>query len=220
MSSSLSRPVTSNQTGIHNALDARVRRYRQTDFQKPPAGHSRKAFYALEAIRAGHPAMPIVLDAGCGTGNSTRSLAIRHPDHLVIGIDRSSARLTREREPLPTNARLVRGDLLDLYPMMADAGWHLARHYLLYPNPYPKAAHLTRRWHASPVFPAMLALGGRLELRTNWRIYAEEFICALTLHDRQGTLESLAPAVEPLTPFERKYRASGHRLWQVLAHNP
>ncbi|GGD04779.1 tRNA (guanine(46)-N(7))-methyltransferase TrmB [Aquisalinus flavus] len=215
-----SRPVTSNQTGIHADLDARVSRYRDTDFRRPPAGHSLKALRTVEAARAAYQGMPVILDSGCGTGDSTRALAEQHPGHLVLGIDRSLARLSRERAPLPANARLVRGNLMDLYPMMAETGWHLDRHYLLYPNPYPKAAHLSRRWHGSPVFPAMLALGGTLELRTNWEIYAKEFLQALTAHHRDAVLAPLDIDAAPLTPFEKKYHVSGHRLYRVLAHNP
>ncbi|NHK27427.1 methyltransferase domain-containing protein [Parvularcula flava] len=220
MTASSSRRVTSNQSGIHDDLQARVLRYRDTDFRKPPAIHSRKAFDTLNAIRAAHRGIPVILDSGCGTGDSTRALAERYPDHLVIGIDRSFARLTREREPLPANAKLVRGNLMDIYPMMAGDSWQLARHYLLYPNPYPKAAHLTRRWHASPVFPSILALGGMIELRTNWRIYAEEFAHALTVYNCEASLEEVLAVSNPLTPFERKYHASGHRLWRVVARNP
>lgn len=220
MTAAPSRLVTSNQTGIHPDLDARVSRYRQSDFRRPPASHSLKAFRALTAARHAHQGMPVILDSGCGTGDSTRALADRYPGHLVLGIDRSLERLSRERGPLPANARLVRGNLMDLYPMMAAAGWQLARHYLLYPNPYPKAAQLTRRWHGSPVFPAMLALGGSVELRTNWEIYAQEFLQAVATYRRHAALGAVAVEAAPLTPFEKKYRVSGHRLWRVTAHNP
>ena len=36
---------------------------------------------------------PVILDSGCGTGASTRKLANMHPQHLVIGVDRSAVRL-------------------------------------------------------------------------------------------------------------------------------
>ena len=91
----------------------------------------------------------------------------------------------------------------------------IAQHYLLYPNPWPKAKHVKRRWHAHPVFPAIIDLGGRLELRTNWSIYAREFELALThLGIDAARVEPLAPATT-WTPFERKYRASGHPLFRL-----
>ena len=51
----------------------------------------------------------------------------------------------------------------------------LARHYVLYPNPWPKIGHLARRWHGHAVFPDLLALGGVFECRSNWRIYIEKW---------------------------------------------
>jgi tRNA G46 methylase TrmB len=87
---------------------------------------------------------------------------------------------------------------------------------LLYPNPWPKIGHLSRRWHGHPVFPAMLALGGVLECRSNWRIYIEEFCFAID-HLKQGVAvcQDYVPEVA-LTPFERKYLNSGHALWRSV----
>ena len=62
----------------------------------------------------------------------------------------------------------------------------------------------------------MLRLGGTIELRTNWRIYAEEFAEALRLADTEPLLDSFVPE-QPLTPFERKYFASAHTLWRCRA---
>lgn len=211
-----SRQIDSNQNGIHEDLERRVLRYREAPFRRPPAPHSRTAFAALKEV-IDRTDRPLIVDSGCGTGRSTRLLAARYPEHLVIGIDKSLSRLSRENETaLPDNAFLLRADLTDLYAMMAAAGIEAEHHFILYPNPWPKAAHLTRRWHASPVFPAMLALGGRIELRTNWEIYALEFAAALRLHGRQAAMAPLPPRAEPLTLFEKKYTDSGHALWQVV----
>ena len=99
--------------------------------------------------------------------------------------------------------------------LLRDAQIRLARHYLLYPNPWPKIGHLARRWHGHPVFPDLPELGGRLECRSNWRIYVEEFCFALNrLTQCHAACEPYAPDVA-LTPFERKYMASGHPLYRV-----
>jgi tRNA G46 methylase TrmB len=98
---------------------------------------------------------------------------------------------------------------------MGDAGVRPDRHYLLYPNPWPKIGHLSRRWHGHPVFPAMLALGGLLECRSNWRIYVEEFCFAII---RLTSLSAACEIYEPeavMTPFERKYLESGHTLYRT-----
>ncbi len=156
-----------------------------------------------------------MLDSGCGTGTSTALLAARFPEAVVVGIDQSEARLSRFREPTPSNMRLVRARAEDFWRLLRADGIRPARHFLLYPNPWPKAAQLKRRWHGHPVFPELLALGGQLELRTNWRIYAEEFRMAAGICGIEAPPVVSFSVESPLTPFERKYAESGHRLYRL-----
>jgi tRNA (guanine-N7-)-methyltransferase len=178
-----------------------------------------RAFEALAAVLDGQR-LELVLDSGCGTGESTRQLARRFPEMLVIGVDKSSSRLSRlgtSRFPhREGNALWLRAELATFWRLAADAGWRPARHYLLYPNPWPKPGQLQRRWHAHPVFPVLLALGGRLEMRCNWSVYAEEFAYAAAR--LAGTPVPVVPldVDTPLSPFERKYRDSGHALYSVV----
>jgi tRNA (guanine-N7-)-methyltransferase len=220
-----SRSIVTNQAGPHEDLARRVARALEHPLRKPVAEHTRTAFQAAREWRATRPGMPLILDAGCGVGLSTRRLAARFPDHAVIGVDRSESRLSREHGTLPDNALLVRGDLVDFWRLALAAGWQPARHYLLYPNPYPKAAHLKMRWHGHPVLPVTLALGGRLELRSNWRLYVEEFALAVTqVTGRETAAVFHEPRADDyLTPFEQKYHASGQALWKLvidLPHDP
>ena len=157
----------------------------------------------------------MILDAGCGTGESTRRLTEQFPEALVLGVDKSAARLAKYAHKIPENAFLVRADLSDFWRLAAAAGWRLQRHYLLYPNPWPKPEHLQRRWHGSPVLPFIVALGGWLELRSNWRLYVEEFAFALERRGFHAICETYQTS-EALTPFERKYWASGQRCWRCL----
>ncbi|MFG6665896.1 tRNA (guanine(46)-N(7))-methyltransferase TrmB [Halomonas sp. HNIBRBA4712] len=211
-----SRVVTSNQPGPHTDLARRVQRALDHPLQKPVAEHSQNAFDAarawLDKTRA-----PLILDAGCGVGLSTRRLAERFPDHAVIGVDRSESRLSREHGALADNVHLARADLVDFWRLAQAAGWAPTRHYILYPNPYPKAAHLKMRWHGHPVFPTALSLGGRLEVRSNWRVYIEEFAQAVKLATGVTALvEAHPPGSEYLTPFEAKYAQSGQPLWRLV----
>lgn len=215
-----SRAVASMQQTPHVRLEARVRRHLEAAWQRPPAAHGVRAFEKLCARIADTP-RPLVLDAGCGTGASTLRLAERHRDCWVIGVDKSAARLAVGGRMLaaadaPANALLLRAELGDFWRLLRDAGRRLHRHYLLYPNPWPKPAQLARRWHAHPAFAALLALGGTLELRCSWRVYAEEFALALRFAGVDAQAEAFA-ATDPLTPFERKYAASDHALWRVRA---
>ncbi|MGQ4878028.1 tRNA (guanine(46)-N(7))-methyltransferase TrmB [Billgrantia sp. LNSP4103-1] len=219
-----SRTIATNQDGPHRDVVHRVERALRFPLRKPIAEHTRLAFEQACAWidkHGGLEAQPLVLDAGCGVGLSTRHLAARFDDHLIIGVDRSADRLARAHGELAGNALLVRADLVDFWRLALAAGWQPARHYLLYPNPYPKSAHLKQRWHGHPVLPVILALGGRLELRSNWRLYVEEFAQAL---ERVTGVRSPVEAFEPdgqfLTPFERKYHASGQSLWRLQADLP
>jgi len=119
---------------------------------------------------------------------------------------------------MPDNALLIRADLADFWRLARQAGWRLDAHFLLYPNPWPKPGHLQRRWHAHPVFPDLLRLGGRLELRSNFRLYLDEFQTALRLVGVQvGEVVSFRPEF-PISPFEAKYSASGHELFRLTVH--
>lgn len=217
-----SRSVDSRQAGVHPRLVVLVQRHLTHPFRRPVADHSRHAFDGLAGRLAGDP-RPRVLDAGCGTGASTLRLARLYPDAIVIGVDKSAHRLqTGQRDAAaagaPGNALLLRCDLVDFWLLAAAARWRFAAQYLLYPNPWPKPEHVQRRWGAHPVLPSLLACGGRLELRTNWKIYAEEWSLALALAGREAPLEVYDDAAQPaLSPFEAKYRASGHVLWRVTA---
>lgn len=213
--------VTSAQTAIHKQLAFLVERHAAAGFRKPVMPYNRLAFEsAMKAWEdAGCP--PLILDAGCGVGLSTLHLATMFPDHFVIGVDQSANRLARNTPWLgekPANLIRLRADLVDFWRLMHASGIYPVRQYVLYPNPWPKIGHLGRRWHGHPVFPAVLALGGFFECRSNWRIYIEE--CAFAI----GLLTGLDIRCEPyfppaaITPFEQKYLASGHTLWRCRAN--
>lgn len=212
-----SRPVISNQRGPHPGLAALVRSQLDTGMRRPVADYNRSVFTRL-AEEVAHHGGPLVLDAGCGTGESTGLLAERHSRALVIGIDRSA----RVGTVLPEgdvvhrrgNAVWARADLVDIWRLAAAAGWRAQAQYFLYPNPWPKKRHLKRRWHAHPILADMLALGGRLEVRSNWATYIDELAMAMAIAlGRPGATECIE-ARPALTPFERKYRDSGHALYR------
>jgi tRNA (guanine-N7-)-methyltransferase len=211
-----SRLIASAQDGPHRDLEALVRRHLAHPFRKPILDYNRAALAAALAAHADwNPRAPLILDAGCGVGWSTQRLAERYPDHFVLGIDQSLDRLNRGKpQPLPANALLLRADLVDFWRLLAENGICLARHYNLYPNPWPKIGHLARRWHGHAVFPVWRELGGELECRSNWRIYIEEMTLALGWLSGQPVVAESWRTEDPMTPFEKKYLASGHQLWR------
>jgi tRNA (guanine-N7-)-methyltransferase len=213
-----SRSVTSNQAGPHEQLEKVVRRHLETPFKRPYPQHALESFEAIAESVDQH-AGPLIFDSYCGIGESTAAIARQHPQALVIGIDKSLARLDKhapaQQQGELENYRLLRADVDDFWRLAVDAGWKLDQHFLLYPNPWPKSSHFKRRVHGSPLFPSLLALGGRLELRSNWPIYVEEFALAANIAGHASKVQTIAPSA-PITPFERKYQQSGQVLWQCI----
>ena len=239
--------VTTNQVDIYKNLEAVVRKYATTTFLRPVADHTREAFeHACEFVREFYgtdaaKCVEMVLDSGCGTGESTLHLARKFPNVPVIGIDKSAVRLSKagnERQlkvssgessetslEVPANAFWVRAELLDFWRLALEkvnAGeWKILHHALYYPNPWPKESEATRRFHLHPIFPTLLRLSPVTELRTNWEIYAREFTeAAHTLGDELSlkfNVEFGAFDPEyPETAFERKYKEARQQLWRTL----
>jgi len=207
-----SRQVTSNQPGLHPRLARTVLRHLQHRHRSPLAAHNQSAWEEL-LPRLHADKRPLVLDSFCGTGMSTALLAQRHPGHLVIGIDRSAHRLHKHTVVPGANYLLLQAECEPLWQQLAHARMRVDYHYLLYPNPWPKTRHLQRRIHGHPGFRDLLALGGQVELRSNWQLYVEEFGVAMHLAGVRGLLRQL-PEAPVLTRFEDKYRHSGQLLWQ------
>ncbi len=207
--------VISNQDGLHRQLQHVVQKHLNSSYRKPIAQHNQTAFESAQQFVAQHN-RPIILDACCGIAESSRKLALQYPEHIVIGVDKSAHRLNK-CQTNPDNCLLLRADLADFWRLATNAGWQLERHYMLYPNPWPKAKHLQRRWHGSALFPTLLALGGQFELRSNWQVYVQEFVAALDIAGIQVETEALS-ITNPMTAFERKYFNSGHNLWRCCAN--
>ncbi|MBO4436519.1 MAG: hypothetical protein J5791_06520 [Fibrobacter sp.] len=270
------RAVTTNQTDIYDKLEEVVRKYASTEYLRPIADHTRIAFAEAEKFiegfygdsgrdkdgavfddnragriedSAGRVTYKVILDSGCGTGESTLNIALAHSGIPVIGIDKSVARLAKAGAGLnkglnsaaPQNAFLVRAELLDFWRLALEkvkAGqWHIPYHALYYPNPWPKQSEATRRFHLHPIFPTLLQLGDAIELRTNWEIYAREFAEAtrvldsiLSLRSRMTTFGSRMTTgttisheafepEQPITAFERKYKEARQQLWRVTINH-
>ena len=224
-----SKAIITNQDGIHEKLDEVVKKHLTHPFQKPYQVHTEQAFKEMDsyvqAFLSENPEGKVILDACCGVGQSTRILADQNPQALVIGVDKSDHRINRNVEGFSEeegyqakNFHLARADLNDFYRLVKAANWPVSKHYILYPNPWPKSKHLQRRWHGSAVFPQMSSIGNELILRSNWPLYLQEFQHAAKHVNLKGELTELTCDKQPLTPFEAKYQASGQQCWQLTLH--
>lgn len=219
--SNFSAPVRSVQLEPHPQLERVVRRHCLHDWRVRPHQPTVAAFDQLQALLEGSPPRPLILDSGCGTGESTQLIGTVYPDSWVIGIDQSSKRLEKtgamQFPHVQGNVIWIRAELASFWWLAHQAGWQLAGHYILYPNPWPKPAQLRRRWHGHPVFPTLLSLGGKLEVRTNWEVYAQEFAAAIEMAAHVTVHMDVPGGRVVTTPFERKYRDSGLSLFRVRA---
>ena len=212
----------------------------------PAQGRDDMVSGVTNAIRDGAPGAnaetaprAVILDSGCGTGESTIHIARRFPGIPVIGIDKSCARLNKAGNPsqtagedVPANAFWIRAELLDFWRLALDyvkaCKWTIPYHAVYYPNPWPKQSEATRRFHMHPIFPTLLALGKTIELRTNWDIYAREFAEAARIVFEERAEAGLTTktgmtikceSFDPITPetaFERKYKEARQTLWRAI----
>jgi len=221
MSATNSRQITDAQEGIHKNLESIVKKHLQNRHRKPIAEHTQTAFKNIKTVidKALAQGKPLIFDSCCGTAMSTGILADENPEALVIGIDRSAVRLGKEyNNKLPDNAHLVQAECADFWHLAKQQNWKLFKHTILYPNPYPKPKHLKRRWHGHPAFGDLLALGGDIELRTNWKVYADEFCKAVDIAKEKENCHKVVSfiAEKPLTLFEKKYQNSGQKLYRCV----
>lgn len=211
-----SKAIVSNQPGVHEKLNEIVTKHLSHRSKKPYQAHTQQAFDEINAIVKSFSG-EIILDSCCGVGQSTRILAQQNPQALVIGVDKSANRIERNIDDKwqVANYHLIRADLNDFYRLVEQANWPVTKHYILYPNPWPKAKHIQRRWHGSAVFPEIISIGEEIILRSNWPIYLQEFQQAASIAGRDGAINPVQDS-EPLTPFEAKYQASGQSCYQLI----
>ena len=204
--------IVTDQASPHPDLLPVVRHHIKHPWRKPCPEHTRHAFLVLQKALIGQP-RPLVLDSFCGSGMSTALLARRYPDSFVVGIDQSAHRLAKHQSADLDNYLLLRAEAESFWRCLVEANVQLQAHWMLYPNPWPKAAQLKRRVHGHGAFPLLSKLGGSLEMRTYWDVFATEFAQAAAHIGFSGGCEAFAPS-SPLSLFEKKYGERGQKLWR------
>lgn len=215
----ISKIVTTNQDGIHDDLEL-IYSKQNLNYQRPIADFSKETF--LEIVdKIGQK--QVIFDFGCGVGQSTYKIAQDNPECIVIGIDKSISRLDRnnhfKKDP-QLNAYLFRGELLDLiylvYKAYEDKKIRIKSLYFLYPNPWPKKIHVKRRFHGNPIAPFIYNIKVPIILRSNWKLYLEEFSFCSKLYERIPNNITRVNVEVPLTPFEKKYHDSGQEIYELI----
>jgi tRNA G46 methylase TrmB len=211
--------VISTQQEVHPGLEACVRKHLESPWLQPLHRPSQDAWQLLDKHGIFFGGQPLILDSGCGTGKSTRRLARLFPGHIVIGVDQSSSRLAKSGMQSNFlrlgNCVLLRAELATFWRLLLENNIKPERNFLFYPNPWPKPGHLSRRWHGHPVFPQLLALGGEIEMRCNWEVYAREFAMATGIATGAEPEVNKIQSKDAVSPFEQKYLERGQSLYSV-----
>ena len=122
---------------------------------------------------------PLWLEVGFGGGEHMVHQAAANPGVGVIGVEiflnGVAMALGKIRTAGVANIRLHAGDVRDLMELLPDAC--LARAFLLYPDPWPKARHHGRRFvtpeHLEPL-ARILAPGAELRVATDIPDYVRQ----------------------------------------------
>lgn len=168
---------------------------------------------------------PVVLEIGCGMGDTTAKIAAARPDTDFIGIEVHGPGVGNlckliEEQGLG-NLRVMQHDATEVVrDMIAPAS--LAGIHVYFPDPWPKKRHHKRRI-LQPAFVAELAArlapGGYLHCATDWEDYALHMLEVLRAEPLlENTAAEFAPRPDyrPLTKFEARGLRLGHGVWDLI----
>ena len=170
---------------------------------------------------------PRVLDIGSGMGDTTVTIAARHPENDYLALEvhlpgvgaltrRAAAEGLRNLRVLRADAKAVVGGRLP--PDSFDEAW------IFFPDPWVKRRQHKRRLVGSEFINALaqrLKPSGRLSMATDWDDLAKHM---RTTCDRNPLLQNLAgrghfaprPAWRPLTKFEQRGLRLGHAVRDLV----
>ena len=172
---------------------------------------------------------PVVLEIGFGMGASTLAMAEADPGTHVIATDVHTPGVARLLQGVDerglTNVHVHEGDGRMLLHHRVLPGT-LAGVRVYFPDPWRKPRHHKRRL-VDADFAALvadrLAPGGLLHCATDWEPYAEQMAAVLSgepgLVVEGGGLDS-RPDWRPVTGFEARGLALGHRVTDLFARRP
>ena len=168
---------------------------------------------------------PRILEVGSGMGETTATIALAHPENDYVAVEVHTpgvgSLLKRIDELGLGNVRVVQHDAVEvLQDMIAPES--LDAVHLFFPDPWPKKRHHKRRL-VQPPFAALLASrlrpGGYVHAATDWEDYALQMLEVLSaVPALENTARGFAerPETRPVTKFEQRGIALGHRVWDVV----
>jgi len=167
----------------------------------------------------------VVLEIGCGMGETTLAMAAAEPNRALLAVDVHTpglgAILRGCEDTGLTNVRVARGDavtlLCDRIPVAS-----LSEIRIYFPDPWPKLRHRKRRLIQSDfvrLAASRLRVGGVIHCATDWPEYADQMLEVLDSEPSlRNTFPGFAPkpAGRPTTRFETKGIEQGHPIADLI----
>ena len=166
-----------------------------------------------------------VLEIGFGNGEALAAMAADHPGTDFIGVEVYRPGIGRLLQRLAgeaiTNVRVAPGDATEFLGRRVGPGT-IDRIQVFFPDPWPKKRHRKRRLVQGEFVDLMasrLGPGGTLHIATDWQDYAEHMLgeleaCPILRNAAEGFAQG--PAGRPVTRFERRGQARGHRVYDII----
>lgn len=175
---------------------------------------------------------PIHIEIGMGKGQFLLTLAKQNPEINYIGIERYSSVLLRALEKFDTeefcgltNIRFICMDAMEL-PEVFEHG-EVAKIYLNFSDPWPKARHARRRLTSTRFFEQydkVLAKEGVVEFKTDNRPLfefsleqVEEAGWKLLAHSFDLHRDEKMNAGNVMTEYEEKFSSMGNPIHKLIA---
>ena len=178
----------------------------------------------LEQVQVFGRQAPLVLEIGCGMGDSTVTQAELAPDIDVLAVDVHTpalgSLLRKQDRRGVSNLRAMEADAVSVIEtMIAPAALHGVRIY--FPDPWPKPRHRKRRLVQLPFVRLLLprlAPGGFIHCATDDLGYGQQM---LQVFDEEAGLVNAfdgfapRPADRPVTKYERRAERHGRSVVDI-----
>ena len=175
---------------------------------------------------------PIHIEIGMGKGRFLLTLAKQNPEINYIGIERYSSVLLRALEKYDTeefkeltNIRFICMDATELADVFAKG--EVAKIYLNFSDPWPKARHAKRRLTSTQFFARygqVLTENGVVEFKTDNRLLfefsleqVEEAGWELVAHTFHLHEDEVMNTGNVMTEYEEKFSSMGNPIHKLIA---